>query len=190
MSDEIKNTSEASISKPKGEIVKEAKRLEESTLHSAKGHFEAARFWTNFHLWIGIPMVLASAIAGASALAQFDRSNIVAGVLSIIVVALSGIMTFLNPNEKASAHLSSGNNYDALQNKVRIFWTIDCWREESEQVLTEKLKYLVEQKDRLNQGCPQIPKRAYNKAKKGILAGEADFKVDVAETGAPTQRLS
>jgi hypothetical protein len=41
-----------------------------SVLYSAKGHFVAANFWTNFHLWIGIPMVLLAAIAGASALSQ------------------------------------------------------------------------------------------------------------------------
>ena len=171
-------TAEKAISKTKDEIIKEAQRIEESALYSAKGHFVAANFWTNFHLWIGIPMVLLAAIAGASALSQFDPKHIVAGIISIIVAALSGVMTFLNPNEKASTHLNAGNNYDALQNKVRMFWSIDCWKEESEQVLTEKLKYFSEQKDRLNQSSPQIPRWAYQRAKKGILEGEADYKVD------------
>ena len=171
-------TAEKAVSKTKDEIIKEAQRIEESALYSAKGHFVAANFWTNFHLWIGIPMVLLAAIAGASALSQFDPKHIVAGIISIIVAALSGVMTFLNPNEKASTHLNAGNNYDALQNKVRMFWSIDCWKEESEQVLTEKLKYLSEQKDRLNQSSPQIPRWAYQRAKKGILEGEADYKVD------------
>ena len=86
--------------------------------------------------------------------------------------------TFLNPNEKASVHLNSGNNYDALQSKVRIFWTIDCWEENSEQVLTNKLKDLSEQRDKLNRGCPQVPSWAYKIARKGIEEGEADYKVD------------
>ena len=123
------STSENLVSNTKEEIIKEAKRIEESTLYSAKGHFAAARFWTNFHLWIGLPTAVLAGIAAASALAQFDHSNIVAGILSIIVAGLSAVMTFLNPNEKANVHLSSGNNYDALQNKTRIFWTIDCWRD-------------------------------------------------------------
>lgn len=89
-------------------------------------------------------------------------------------------MTFLNPNEKVSAHLNAGNNYDSLMNKVRMFWSIDCWRDESEQVLTEKLKYFSEQKDKLNQTCPQIPRWAYNiaKRKRGIKDGEGDYAVD------------
>lgn len=94
-------------------------------------------------------------------------------------------MTFLNPNEKSNAHFNAGNNYDSLQNKVRMFWSIDCWREESEQVLTEKLKYFSEQKDRLNQGSPQIPRWAYKLAKKGILEGEADYKIDNIKKNLP-----
>lgn len=182
-------TAEKTVSKTKDEIIKEAQRIEESALYSAKGHFVAANFWTNFHLWIGIPMVLLAAIAGASALSQFDPKHIVAGIISIIVADLSGVMTFLNPNEKASTHLNAGNNYDALQNKVRMFWSIDCWKEESEQVLTEKLKYFSEQKDRLNQSSPQIPRWAYQKAKKGILEGEADYKVDIEKKNLPPSEV-
>jgi len=171
-------TAERPVSKTKDEIIKEAKRIEESLLVSSKGHFAASHFWGNFHLWIGVPVVLLSAVAGASALSQFDPSHIIAGLISIVVAALSGMMTFLNPNEKASVHLNAGNNYDSLQNKIRIFWSIDCWRDESEQVLTERLKYFSEQKDKLNQSCPQIPRWAYNIARKGIEEGQGDYRVD------------
>jgi hypothetical protein len=171
-------TAEVSVSKAKDVIITEAKRIEEALLYSSKGHYTASRLWSNFHLWIGIPMVLLSAIAGASALAQFDHNHMVAGILSIIVVALSGVMTFLNPNAKAAAHQTAGNKYDSLMNKVRIFWSIDCWREESDDVLTEGVKYLSEQKDVLNSTCPQPSHLAYTIAKRGIAAGEADYEVD------------
>jgi len=178
MDNQNSTTAERPVSKTKDEIIKEAKRMEEGLLYSSKGHFAASNFWNNFHLWIGVPMVILSAIAGASALAQFDPKKIFAGIISIIIVALSGVMTFLNPNEKSSAHLNAGNNYDSLMNKIRIFWSIDCWRDESEQVLTERLKYFSEQKDKLNQSCPQIPRWAYKKAKEGIEHGEADYLID------------
>jgi len=89
-------------------------------------------------------------------------------------------MTFLNPNEKATKHTSVGNAYDALMNKVRIFWSIDCWRDESEAVLTNELKDLSNQKDKLNQGAPQPLPFAYRRAKKGIDAGEGKYEVDTA----------
>jgi len=150
MDNQQPTTAEIPVSKTKNEIIKESKRIEESLLYSSRGHFAASHFWSNFHLLIGIPMV----------------------------IALAGVMTFLNPNEKCSVHLNAGNNYDSLMNKIRIFWSIDCWRDESEQVLTERLKYFSEQKDKLNQSCPQIPRWAYVIARKGITNGEGDYKAD------------
>ena len=172
-------TGEKPVSKTKDEIIKEAKRIEEACTYSAKGHFEAARFWSNFHLYLGIPIVVFSAVAGATALSQFVNSKIIAGLLSILVAVLSGLMIFLNPNEKSGTYLNAGNNYDSLQNKVRMFWSIDCWREKSDDILTEKLRYYSEQKDKLNQACPQIPWFAYQSAKRGIERGEANYKVDI-----------
>ena len=171
-------TAERPVSKTKQEIIKEAQRMEEGLLYSSKGHFAASRFWRNFHLWIGIPMVILSGVAGATAFSKFDSSHTIAGIISIVIVALSGVMTFLNPNEKSSAHLSAGNDYDSLMSNIRIFWSIDCWRDESEQVLTERLKYFAELKDRLNHSCPQIPHWAYLSAKKGIKEGEGKYEVD------------
>ena len=159
-------------------IIKEAKRIEEDSLYSAKGHFVAANFWTNFHLWIGVPTAIVSAIAGVSALSQFDNHNIIAGTLAIIVAALVAVTTFLNPNEKADSHRNVGNTYNSLRNKARIFCEIDSCRENSDQEIIRHLKELAKQRDELNQNSPQIPRWAFKKARKGIEEGEADYKVD------------
>lgn len=175
---EIVTTAERSVSKTRGEIVKEAKRIEESALFSSKGHFKAAALWGQFHIALGLPMVVLAAVAGASAFARFDSDNTLTGILSIIVVVLSSISTFLNPNRKASEHLNAGNKYDALLNKVRIFRTIECWDESSDQVVSERLKRHSEDKGTLNQNSPQIPWPAYLLAKRGIRKGEAEYDVD------------
>lgn len=177
MTEEVK-TEEKIISKAKEAIIKEAKRIEENCLHTAKGHFVSAQFWTNFHLWIGIPTVILAAVAGTAALAKFDKGNILAGILAIVVVVLTALTTFLNPKERSNIHLVSGNNYDSLLSRVRIFWTIDCWREDSDEILTVKLKELSGERERLNRESPQVSKRAYKKAKKGIEEGEATYRVN------------
>ena len=174
-------TQEEIVSKTKKAIIDESKRTEESCLYTAKGNFVAAQFWTSFHLWIGIPTVILAAITGITAFSKFDENNILAGILSIIVVVLTAVTTFLNPKEKANNYLVSGNNYDSLLTKTRIFWTIDCREENSEQVLTQKLKDLSEQRDKLNRESPQVPTWAYKKAKKGIEEGEADYRIDKNE---------
>ncbi len=171
-------TAERSTSKTKSEVIKEAQRIGESLLHSSKNHFEAALIFRSLHLWVGIPMVVLAAVAGAAALSKFDPERLIAGSLSIVVAVLSGVATFLNPNERVSAHMDAGNSYDALLNRVRIFWSIECWQSDSDAVLTDRLRHLSEQKDELNRRCPQIPKLARLRAKRGIERGEAEFAVD------------
>lgn len=162
----------------KENIINETKRIEEDSLYSAKGHFAAANFWTNFHLWIGAPTAILAAIASASALSQFDYHNVIAGILAIVVTALTAVTTFLNPNEKANSHQIAGNNYLSLRNKARIFSEIDCLGESSNEELAEQLKELAGQREELNQNSPQIPRWAYKKARKGIEEGEASYSVD------------
>lgn len=165
----------------KVKIIKEVKRIEEDSLYSAKGHFVAANFWTNFHLWIGVPTAILAAIAGASALSQFENHNIIAGILAIIVTALTAVTTFLNPNEKVNSHLNAGNKYNSLRNKARIFFEIDTYGDDSNHNFIKQLKDLANQRDDLNQNSPQIPKWAFERARKGIEVGEANYKVDKNE---------
>jgi hypothetical protein len=105
-------TAELPLSRSRVEIIREASRIEESALHSAKGHFKAAALWGHFHLAVGLPMVALAAVAGASAFARIDQDKSLAGILSLIVVVLSSITTFLNPNKRASDHLNAANKYD------------------------------------------------------------------------------
>lgn len=170
--------SEKTVSIPKEEIIKEAKRIFENCLQTSKSHFVTARFWSNFHLWIGLPTVILAAVSGTIALAVFTHHNIIAGCISMLIVVLTAVTTFLNPKERANIHQTAGNNYDSLLSRVRIFWTVDCWRENPEELLADKLKDFAEQRDRLNRDCPQPPKWAYKIAKKGIEEGEADYIVD------------
>jgi len=161
----------------KEKIIKEAKRIEEDSLYSSKGHFYAAQFWTNLHLWIGVPATIMAAIAGASALSQFDNHQIIAGVLAILVAALSAVSTFINPNEKAAIHHGAGNRYNSLKNRVRIFSEVDVEMESDESLLA-KFRTLSAQRDELNEKSPQIPKWAFRKAREGIEDGEAQYNVD------------
>ena len=172
------STAEVAVSKTKVEIIKEAKRIEEGLLYSSKKHFVSAQYWSRVHLCLGLPMVVVSAVAGAEAFKQFDKQHTLAGYLAIGVSVLSAIATFLNPNERATKHRTVGNSYDALMNRVRIFWSIDCWSDESEGVLTKQLKDFSDHKDKLNQSAPQAFPFAYDMAKRGIEAGEGKYEVD------------
>jgi hypothetical protein len=175
-------TAEKPASQARSQIITEAQRLEESTLFSMKGHHEACSGWSKRHLYLGLPTVIISAIVGAAAFSQAAKADpwigVVAGLLSISIAVLSGISTFLNPSEKQSAHLIAAHGFDKLNNDTRIFWSIEAWQEESDEVITSQLRELVERKNELNSKSPQIPAWAYARAKKGIEEGQAQFQVD------------
>lgn len=68
-------TGETPVSRTKQEIIKEAKRIEESTLYSAKGYFVAASLWSSFHLIVGRLMVVGTSAAAALAMSKFDEQS-------------------------------------------------------------------------------------------------------------------
>lgn len=177
------STSERPPSQTRDQVIIEAKRLEESTLFSCKGHHQAAQSWKNRHLWLGLPTVIISALVGVAAFTKYADEypyvGVVGVVFAFVVPVLSGITTFFNPNEKEAAHLAAAHGFDRLNNAARMFWSIDCWAADAtDEGLTSQLKLLVAEKDELNKSSPQIPRSAYIKAKKGIEDGEASFKVD------------
>ncbi len=175
MAEEISTLQERVVSKPRQEVIKEAKRLYENCLYTSKSHFVEARFWQNLHLWIGVPTVILAGVAGTLAFAEV---KLLAGIVSMVIVVLTSITTFLNPKEQANSHLTAANNYDSLMTKLRIFWSIDCWSEESDDVLTERLRVYSEERDKLNRECPQPFKWSYRSAKKSIQEGESEYFVD------------
>jgi hypothetical protein len=175
VTNEITTLREREVSKPKEEIIKEAKRLYENCLYTSKSHFVDARFWQKLHLWIGVPSVILSGVAGTLA---FTSLTMLAGILSIVIVALTAITTFLVPKEQANSHFTAANNYDSLMVKLRIFWSIDCWREESDDILSDRLRAYCKERDKFNRESPQSFKWSYQVAKQGIQEGESEYLVD------------
>jgi hypothetical protein len=172
------STGEQPVSQARDEIIKAAHRLEEDLLHSSKGQFEAARLWGFWHWSIGIPIVALAALASASALPKLGDSGLIAAGLSLVVAVLSALQTFVNAQEKVLQHQGAGTKYHALLGRVRLFRAIDCVTEINETILTDRLRVFVAEQTTLNESCPAVPRRAYNSAKRGIDAGEAEYRID------------
>lgn len=153
----------------------EASRIEEDTQHSAKSHFNAGETWSRRHYWLGIPATLAAASAGAALVKDYP---IAAQLLAMAATILSGMMTFLKPNEKATQHKTVGNQYLALRNDARIFREIELLDEIDGDTASEKLKKLAQRRNELNSTAPPIHRAAFEQTRKGIADGEADYKID------------
>jgi hypothetical protein len=155
----------------------ECARLEEDALYSARGHFEAARTWGRVHLLIGIPSSAIAALAGISA---FNELPEVAGALAVLVAALTAVSTFLNPSEKSQSFHAAGAAFNAVRSRARFLREVTSLTDTPDSDLAAQLAELTGQKDDLNQQSPPIPRGAFERARKGIEAGEASYRADEA----------
>jgi hypothetical protein len=156
------------------ELVKEADRIIEDTLHSAKGHFNAGGVWHGRHYWIGIPAVIAGVVAGGTA---FVECTWVTSLSGFVAASLTAVSTFLNPQDKAIQHKRIGDQYLALRNQARIFRNIEIYTLGTE-MAKERLQQLATKRDELNNASLDIPRKAYEEAKQGIEKGESEYQAD------------
>lgn len=154
---------------------REAERLEEDATYSSKGHFNAEDTWVRRNYWLGVPATALAAVAGAALIKSHPD---VASVFTLVASLLTGLMTFLKPNERAAMHRAAGGQFLALRNDARFFREVELLQTDRVNELPERLKALSAMRNELNQKSPSIPRRAFVAARKGIVEGEATHKVD------------
>ncbi len=159
-------------------LSKEAGRIEEDSIHSAKSHFNAADSWRIRHYWLGVPATMLGVAAGAAIVKNRPEA---AQIFSLTATILTGLLTFLKPGERAAQHKTVADQYLALKNDARIFREVDLLLGEEGQDHAEMLRALSQRRNELNQGSPEIPRTAFVAARRGIEEGEANYQVDRKE---------
>lgn len=160
----------------KDKITNECARIEEDSEHSFKSHYNAAEFWANINLILGLPAALLGAVAGGTS--ATDGSQAMVTGTAFLATALVTCMTFLKPSEKADAHKNAGNLYQSLRNQTRLFREIELDDAIFDVEAKKKLSAFSTRRDELNATMPSIPRKAYEKAKKDIDEGRAQYKAD------------
>lgn len=169
-------TGTTSIDQAKSSALRrEAERLEEDTLYSSKGHFNAEDTWVRRNYWLGVPATILGAVAGATLIKSQPEW---ATAFTLLASLLTGLMTFLKPNERAALHRAAASQFLSLRNEARFFREIELLQSDRLDELTERLKALSTVRNELNLKSPSIPRRAFVAARKGIAEGEATHKVD------------
>lgn len=154
---------------------REAERLEEDATYSSKGHFNAEDTWVRRNYWLGVPATVLGAVAGATLIKSQPEW---ATAFTLLASLLTGLMTFLKPNERAAMHRAAAGQFLALRNDARLFREIELLQSDRLDEIPERLKALSATRNELNLNSPSIPRRAFVAARKGIEEGEASHKVD------------
>ena len=158
-------------------IADELDRIVEDSTYTAKGHFRASGFLERINLCLGLGSTVIGAASGFIALSSIPNHATVAGVGALVASTLASVLTFLNPSQKAAAHLQAGNAMNAVRDAARQAQKIDV-QDGGLKSLRSKLDALSERKSEINAGAPKVPDRAYRQAKVGVDAGEAQNRVD------------
>lgn len=159
-------------------IRNELERIEEDCIHSGKAQFNAGDRWARYHLWLGVPAVILSALAGT---AFFKDQPEIAGAMSMAVALLTALSTFLKPSERASSHKGSGDQYLTLRNDARVLRTIKLDASCDDAAAIANLDEITKRRNELNQASAQVTRLDFEKARQGIDEGEAAHRVDKGE---------
>lgn len=162
----------AAAAQARAAIIAEARKLGVDVLFSEKGHYNAAAAWRTRNYILGIPATLIGAAAGATILASAPPA--ISGILALTGAALTALVTFLNPSERASEHHRAGVSYGILRRSIRQFIQIDALGGK-EADLRKRLSELTEEVASAQRESLPIPAYAYSKAAKTVKAGSADY---------------
>ena len=158
----------------KDEVAGHTKRVIEDATYSAKSHFNASDIWAGYNSWLAIPNILLALLAGGTAIQEWPLA---ASVSAFAAAALSGILTFLNPQDRSYSHRRAADQYLALKNRALLLLNVDLKLLDESQA-SRQIEALSRERDALNHLSPSIPARAYRRAKQGIEGGENIYEVD------------
>jgi hypothetical protein len=92
-----------------------------SLLH--REHFAAAKACEQKNIYLGIPVIVLSAIVGSAVFASIQSASttntkIIVGTLSIAAAIFSGLQTFLKFSERAERHKITATKYGMLRREL------------------------------------------------------------------------
>ena len=157
------------------ELSREAERLEEDVLWAEKSHFMISTVWSRVHYWLGLPNTLFAALAGVSAINSYE---ILAALLAVITAILAALLTFLDPESRASAHKNAGAKHNALRGKLRRLRLIELMAAQSEVEVKQQLDVLAQEKASLTSESPHTGGFAYKLARRSIERNQHKYEVD------------
>lgn len=88
-------------------------------------HGLAARFYEKLHWRLGLPAVIVTAVLGAFVWTESNPwtkmidSNLIAGLLSIVVLVLNAAQTFLKTDERSNRHKNAHDRYEGLLRELQ-----------------------------------------------------------------------
>lgn len=88
------------------------------------GHYRQSQQYRKLHLFLGIPVVVLSAIVGTTVFATLNNDStstvvkIILGSTSMLTAALASLQTFLNYDSLSEKHLSAATKLSSIKKEI------------------------------------------------------------------------
>lgn len=129
--------------------------------HVQHAHYECARRFHRWHLWLGLPAIAVSTVVGTAVFASISQQpnplvQLAAGLLSVTAAVLSGLQTFLKYPELAEKHRLAAAKFANLTHRIELLASRQA---ESEADIFAELKSIEEVWNKLREESPTLPSR-------------------------------
>jgi len=155
-------------------LVKERQLLEEwnerVTLEQ-RAHYEASLLFGARKLRIGVPSVILSTIVGTAVFASLSEAEVsvvlrvITGTLSVVAAILAALQTFLGYSERGANHQRARTEYGKIRRTIEQLLVGD-----HSTSLSQEITDVREQIDAADEKAPDVPNRAWKKAKAALEA--------------------
>ena len=129
--------------------------------HSA--HFKAAEVYEQRNLWLGVPVVVLSAVTGTAVFTSSGDTavaeRVVVGLFSVAAAVLASLQTFLRYAELAQKHKAAAIKYGALRRELEEALATYS----AEQPFPADFMHDIRQRwDALDEESPVVAKKIYD----------------------------
>lgn len=127
-------------------------------------HYEMATRLSTRNHWIGVPVIMISALVGTSAFASVLSelipiwAKIIVGVASVLAAVLAALQTFFKYSERAEQHKVFAAKFGALRRELETIHASGRAAQEC-----DSLNALREKLDRLAEEAPAVPTEVFDK---------------------------
>jgi conflict system pore-forming effector with SLATT domain len=131
---------------------------------AAEVHFQVAEGLSRSNIYLGIPVVVLSAIVGTGVFATLSEDvdtsiKIAAGTISVIAAVLASIQTFLRFGERAEQHRVAAERFSAIRREIEKVCAL-APAGDPKQVLDEIQAHMDEAADK----APPMPDKRWKRA--------------------------
>lgn len=137
----------------------------------ARAQYLAGKRAATLRAWLGVPAVIAGAVAGSTIIASIDVHTgpllvLGAGVAALLTAGLTALQTFFGYAERAEKHRTAGATYTSFFRRLDLlalrFRASDPKPVDALRELTE----VVEELDRFQSDALDVPDRFYNRSRR------------------------